>query len=126
MLKLMATAALLGSVSTLVVMPATDALTPSQPALKTDRLHTRTDTRVRNYLSPRQNGRPVAFCLAGDDGCGKEAADAFCRGEGFAEAIIFQRDNAPLVVFHQIKCRRREATVGLTGYSLASPPDQRF
>lgn len=108
MLKLFTAAALLGSVSTLVAMPATDAVIPSPSMLKADRLEARNDTQVRNYLSPQLNGKPVAFCLAGENGCGREAADAFCRGNGFGEAITFQRDNGVAtaqVVFHQIKCR---------------------
>jgi hypothetical protein len=108
MLKLFAAVALLGSVS-LVAMPAIDAVSPSHAAAKADRLETQTDTQVRNYLSPQLDGRPVGFCVAGEDGCGKDAADAFCREIGFAEAIMFQRDNGPLVVFRQIKCRRSAA-----------------
>jgi hypothetical protein len=63
---------------------------------------------IRNYLSPRLNGNRVAFCFTGEGRCGKEAADSFCRDNGFKEAITFQRDrvqsNSARLRFRQIKC----------------------
>ena len=73
---------------------------------------------VRNYFSPTLDGIRVAACLSGG-GCGKPAADAFCKGQGFEKAMIFERqpsaetrslDSGALckggscVAFKQVKC----------------------
>jgi hypothetical protein len=48
---------------------------------------------VRNFFSPRVDGQPINACLAGG-ACGKAAADAFCKVEGFDQAMLFQRGRA--------------------------------
>jgi hypothetical protein len=47
---------------------------------------------VRNYFTPRQDGVRLSSCLADNLTCGKSVADAFCKGEGFAESILFARE----------------------------------
>ena len=47
---------------------------------------------VRNYFTPRIDGVRVDACLSGGV-CGKPAADAFCRAEGYDRATIFQRES---------------------------------
>ena len=73
---------------------------------------------VRNYFSPTLDGIRVAACLS-DGGCGKPAADAFCKAQGFQRAMLFERqpyaetrniDSGDLckggscVAFRQVKC----------------------
>lgn len=47
---------------------------------------------VKNYFTPQQNGVRLSSCLADNMTCGKAVADAFCRGEGYAESILFSRE----------------------------------
>jgi hypothetical protein len=107
MFKFIVIAALLGGIGTMVVMPSPDRSSPPL-RFKTAHLEIVSDTRTRNYVSPRLNGEPVAFCRTGRNQCGKEAADAFCRGIGFEEARTFRRDSMQLdptkLYFQQIKC----------------------
>ncbi len=49
---------------------------------------------VRSYSAPMVDGSWLDACLTGDGDCGKPAADAFCRGQGFEIAILFQRQAA--------------------------------
>ncbi len=51
---------------------------------------------VRGYSAPVVNGSRLDACLTGDGDCdcGKPAADAFCRGQGFEIAFLFQRQAA--------------------------------
>ncbi len=113
MFKLFAGATFFAIAAVLVAMPAKDVVSASRLVLKTERTDGRTGSQVRNYLSPRLDGRPVAFCVSGESGCGKEAADAFCRVSGFGDAIMFQRDHGASdpakVYFRQIKCRAAAA-----------------
>jgi hypothetical protein len=47
---------------------------------------------VRNFFAPEVEGARIDACL--DSGqCGKPAADAFCRGEGYDRAMLFQRES---------------------------------
>lgn len=48
-------------------------------------------SQVRNFFLPEVEGHRVDACLS-DGGCGKPAADAFCRAEGYDRAMIFQRE----------------------------------
>ena len=48
---------------------------------------------VRNFFAPQVGGEPINACLA-DGTCGKPAADAFCKVEGYDHATIFQREPA--------------------------------
>jgi hypothetical protein len=47
---------------------------------------------VRNYFTPRLDGARVDACLSSGP-CGKPAADAFCKKEGYDKAMIFQRES---------------------------------
>lgn len=47
---------------------------------------------VRNYFAPQLDGTRLDACLAGENSCGKPAADAFCKTQGFAQALTFQRE----------------------------------
>ena len=72
---------------------------------------------VRNYFSPQLDGHRIHACLS-DGACGKAAADAFCKIEGYDEAMLFQRepsDQARVIdsekvcagnctAFRQVKC----------------------
>ncbi|MBI2718923.1 MAG: hypothetical protein HY245_04700 [Rhizobiales bacterium] len=51
---------------------------------------------VRNFFNPGFDGARLDSCLSSASDCGKPAADAFCRREGFSEALIFQREPASL------------------------------
>ena len=93
MLKVIAAIALLGSVSTIAIVPASNSSLGSRPAFKVDGLETRANAAARNYMSPRLAGEPVVFCLSGGSQCGKPAADAFCRSNGSEKAVTFQRDS---------------------------------
>ena len=46
---------------------------------------------VRSFFSPTIEGIPVAACLSPEDGCGKPAADAFCRQVGYDRSVMFER-----------------------------------
>jgi hypothetical protein len=115
MLKLIVAATLLGSVSTLAAIPVSDSPLSMRPAFKTDRVETSTSSAARNFLSPKIDGKPVAFCLSGDSQCGKAAADAFCRSAGYNVALTFQRDGmqSELATLHfrEIKCAQPKVAV---------------
>jgi hypothetical protein len=49
---------------------------------------------VRTYFAPEVDGKRLDTCLAGDQNCGKPAADAFCKVEGYEKALLFQREAA--------------------------------
>lgn len=82
------------------------------------------DADVRNFFSPQVEDARVAFCMQSSGECGKPVADAWCQGNGFDEAVLFQRQEIPgdllailysdtgarcsdetCISFHQIKCR---------------------
>ena len=48
---------------------------------------------VRNFFAPQIGGERIGACLEGG-ACGKAAADAFCKAEGYDHAMIFQRERA--------------------------------
>ena len=73
---------------------------------------------VRNYFSPQFEGARVDACLVAGE-CGKPAADAFCKLQGYDKALIFQREplamcrridsgqicsSAVCTAFRQVKC----------------------
>jgi hypothetical protein len=51
------------------------------------------DASTRSYFSPKAKGQPIGACLADGKACGKQAADAFCKKEGFTESILFSRES---------------------------------
>jgi hypothetical protein len=72
---------------------------------------------VRNFFSPEVGGTRIDACL-GNGNCGKAAADAFCRVQGYDRAMIFQRETftttkvidsgksctGACTAFRQVKC----------------------
>ena len=83
------------------------------------------EANVRSYFSPQLDGERLSFCLQSSGHCGKPVADAFCRFQGYEEAVLFQREELPAQAvpilyadtgercsadsclgFRQIKCRR--------------------
>ena len=48
---------------------------------------------VRNFFAPEVDGRRLDSCLTGGQDCGKPAADAFCKVQGFESALLFQRES---------------------------------
>lgn len=49
---------------------------------------------TRSYFSPAKEGQRIGTCLANGTSCGKVAADAFCKREGYSESILFAREPA--------------------------------
>ncbi len=47
---------------------------------------------VRNFFAPVVDGARLDACLSNVHDCGKPAADAFCKGLGYENALIFQRE----------------------------------
>ncbi len=74
------------------------------------------ETALRTYFNPAVFGKPVALCMSDRASCGKPTADAWCRDNGYAEALVFEKlktaDKSQ--VFRQIKCITREQTVAAT------------
>lgn len=72
---------------------------------------------VRNFFTPALDGTRLDACLSGGV-CGKPAADAFCKSQGYDKALIFQREafqstrtldsdqtcSSSCIAFKQIKC----------------------
>ncbi len=52
---------------------------------------TQAQAQARNFFSPGYLGQPVAFCLEGNQECGKPAATAWCRTNGYEQALSFAR-----------------------------------
>jgi hypothetical protein len=94
------------------------ALTLSMPLAKAD-------AATRTYFNPNIFGKPVALCMSDRTSCGKPTADAWCSDNGFAEALTFERMRTvqKSLVFRQIKCINREATVAAaTGEPTTATP----
>ena len=74
------------------------------------------ETATRTFFNPAVFGKPVAVCMSDRASCGRPTADAWCRDNGFAEALTFERlrtaDKSQ--VFRQIKCITREQAVAAT------------
>jgi hypothetical protein len=73
----------------------------------------RAESNLRTFFNPAVFGKPVALCMSDRSSCGKPSADAWCRDNGYAEALTFERlrtaDRSQ--VFRQIKCITREQAV---------------
>ena len=83
------------------------------------------DTATRTYFNPAVFGKPVALCMSDRASCGKPSADAWCRDNGFAEALTFEKLKTAdkSLVFRQIKCINREAAVATaTGEATTATP----
>jgi hypothetical protein len=92
---------------------------------------TTAEASTRSYFSPKADGIVIGACLADGTSCGKVAADAFCKKEGFAESILFARESvttarildsgamcegARCEAFKRIKCYLpKEAATGAVG-----------
>jgi len=50
------------------------------------------DAAVRSYFVPKLDGERLAFCASSGQHCGKPVADAWCRYNGFSDALLFQRE----------------------------------
>ena len=55
------------------------------------------DAATRSYSFPQTSKTRIGTCLADGTSCGKVAADAFCKKEGFTESILFAREPAASV-----------------------------
>jgi hypothetical protein len=53
-----------------------------------------TQAATRSYSFPPESKSRIGTCLADGTSCGKTAADAFCKKQGFAESIMFAREKA--------------------------------
>ncbi|MGH6854909.1 MAG: hypothetical protein ACREDX_08160 [Aestuariivirga sp.] len=84
---------------------------------------------VRNYFAPELDGKRLDSCLTEAGDCGKPAADAFCKAQGFESALIFQREAVADTVrlgggafctgpactsFRQIKCFASESATAIS------------
>lgn len=45
----------------------------------------------RNYFYPDYLGQPLAFCLDGNRYCGRAAATAWCKANGYDDVLSFAR-----------------------------------
>ena len=91
-----------------VILACIVAVSLAPPAMAKD---------VRNFFAPQLEGSRVDACLTAG-GCGKPAADAFCRAQGYDRAMIFQRESfastrmldsgkicsESCIAFKQVKC----------------------
>jgi hypothetical protein len=101
MFKIIAASALIGGLSAIVVPNGPN----STHAAFNPPEQRRIETRTHSYLLTQLGRAPVSFCLEVGNLCGKPAADAFCRNNGFSEALTFQRNSKQSdLYFHQIKC----------------------
>ena len=115
MFKIIAAASLVGGFFAIVEIP--HGLSSSTLAFNADEQR-RAETRTRSYWLSQPLGARVSFCLEVGNLCGKPAADAFCRNNGFGEALTFQRNSMQWdlasLYFHQIKCWHPVAAKGRT------------
>jgi hypothetical protein len=80
---------------------------------------TQAEASTRSYSFPMVDGHRVSACLADGATCGKPAADAFCKQQGFTESVMFAREEVaearaldlkeapvtgPQKAFKRIKC----------------------
>ena len=93
----------------------TSSMSNFSPATTQGNLHT---TATRSYQMPNLHGDLIPFCLLGVSKCGREAADVFCRGNGFREALTFRRNSTQpdaLLHFSLIKCWQGRSTLPVMG-----------
>ena len=112
MVKLLIAAVLLGGFSTYVVHSKHTSNTLPLPTTVHE-FKSQARVNMRSFHLPQVNGKMVRFCLSHLNQCGKPAADAFCRINGFKEAFTFQRngsDETTVTNFRQINCRHSAKT----------------
>lgn len=51
-------------------------------------------TAARSFFQPLVDGEPLAFCVSDGKRCGKPVADAWCRSNGYGDALLYQRAQA--------------------------------
>ena len=49
----------------------------------------------RVFVNPTAGGQRLDFCLAGGTDCGGPVADAFCRSNGYRDALYARADTEP-------------------------------
>jgi hypothetical protein len=81
------------------------------------------ETTLRTYFNPAVYGKPVSLCMSDRASCGKPTADAWCRDNGYTEALVFEKlkTAGKSQVFRQIKCISREQTVAATADQPENP-----
>jgi hypothetical protein len=118
MVKWLIVAVLLGAL-TYVFGSEHVSVTSPLPPTKFYQLKTKTNVTMRSFHLPQVNGKVVHFCLSGWNRCGKPAADAFCRSQGFKEAFTFQRNESQAITatnFRQINCLHRTKTAAVSRF----------
>jgi hypothetical protein len=92
-------------------------------------LPTAAEAAVRTWVSPQLDGERVSSCLSNQGGCGKPAADLWCKAMGFEQALTFERERAsydytrfadtlelaPGTPFRTIKCSSPNVTAADAG-----------
>jgi hypothetical protein len=53
------------------------------------------ESAARSFSQPKVMGNAVDHCLEANAGCGKPAADAFCRSQGYEKALSFRLERDP-------------------------------
>lgn len=70
---------------------ATDAVV-AEKAVQTAKADEAVPAKITSFEKPMYNGKRLAWCHQFDSECGKPAADAFCKANGFTAAAEFSQD----------------------------------